>query len=133
MAGIEQQLEPLQRSAFEMYPRMSPGAVLEVTASLNTTISCSEHESLHLWSRRGWRWDMSCCETTPVGSEEQLVDGVNGSATTEIAPPVRIEDRASAEQRGRSSDHALQAMDAASRQLVAPYLKSSYLAELKSI
>jgi glycosyltransferase involved in cell wall biosynthesis len=129
-AELKRRGEALLGDRFKIFPRMSPEAVRELTACRNTTICCAEHEGFPLYVAEAMAMGHVLLRNDTGGSEEQLVDGVNGFAITDDTRQfaAMIERLLNKE---TTSDHDLQAMGAASQQRVEPYRKSTYLAQLR--
>ena len=122
--------EALLGDRFKIYPLMSPHEVLELTASLNTTICCAEYEGFPLYVAEAMAVGHVLLRNDTGGSQEQLSDGVNGFAITNDVRQfgAMIERLLNVE---KTSDRDLQAMGAASRRRVQPYRTSTYLPQLR--
>ena len=128
---LRQRGEALLGDRFEIFPRMSPEAVLELTASRNATICCAEHEGFPLYVAEAMAMGHVLLRNDSGGSEEQLVDGVNGFAITNDVSQfgAMIERLLNKE---TTSDEDLRRMGAASQRRIEPYRRSIYLPQLES-
>ena len=116
---LKQRGEALLGDRFKIFPRMSPEAILGLTASLNATICCAEHEGFPLYVAKAMAMGHVLLRNDSGGSEEQLVDGLNGFAITDDTDQfaAMIERLLNRE---KTSNDDLQAMGMASQHSLSP-------------
>ena len=117
----------------EIYGPQSHDDTLELSQGCNVVISYSKNESFSLSVAEGMAMGHVVLRNETGGSDEQLVDSVNGFLlrSGDIDGFARV--LAILLSRSRTSDAELYAMGAESQRIIKPYLTESYVRQLDRI